>query len=420
MIYITIALVGTYVLLRDAAVTAHELALAISAAVTVVVCLIEIKRAPWRTMPAPKRPMQDIASHAFTTWLGMMACVAVLLFGWWLLSEYKRSYYKPFFDVLPSLLPFVPVVIAAAIFIAEWRMGAAPSGARELGLFLQGKRNIDGKAIRDEFLALAIKGFFLPINFSELMRALEQIRGNEMLVFGDDFLRGHAVVLIMLYALILAAIIPGYFFSSRLFGNEIKKVDHTWFGWVITLCCYSPLVVAVFNRWFNYRPAVANPEWAKPWTNFFAGHEWLLLTVAGLIILLEIWHYWGEAHFGLRSSNLTNRGVITDGPYRACKHPVYVAKCIGWALIWLPFFAGTTPLESLRLTLLFFCICGVYVLRGYVEERLLSSDPDYVSYALYIDKKGMFAWVGRLCPPLSFRYRYERWQDARAKGRLDF
>jgi hypothetical protein len=112
----------------------------------------------------------------------------------------------------------------------------------------------------------------------------------------------------------------------------------------------------------------------------------------------------------LRSSNLTNRGIITNGVYRFCKHPVYLAKCIAWFVIWLPPLMGDTILGGARLTLLWGCVCGIYLLRGRVEERLLSDDPDYVAYALWIDRHGLFAWAGRAVPGLSFRWRLERWQ----------
>jgi protein-S-isoprenylcysteine O-methyltransferase Ste14 len=305
----------------------------------------------------------------------------------------------------------------ACLLYSEWRLGPAEGGFRELGRLLLGDRSgIRWNAIRDESLALAVKGFFLPINFCELADALRRIRCRESAVLDLPWPEGHALALTMIYALIIAAVTPGYLFHARLFRTEVRKVDATWFGWTVTLCCYAPFVTPVFHRWFDYRVA-CDPGWRKPWIALTGHLPWLAGAAGALIILSELLHYWGECQFGIRSSNLTHRGIITDGPYRWCKHPVYVTKCVGWALIWLPFLAGGAPQESLRLTLLFSAVCGIYLLRGVAEERLLSADPDYVAYALWIDRHGLFARIGRLIPPLSFRWRLARWEGDRSPPR---
>ena len=111
---------------------------------------------------------------------------------------------------------------------------------------------------------------------------------------------------------------------------------------------------------------------------------------------------------------LESMSLITAGLYRLTKHPVYVSKLAGWLLIWIPFLAGGSILEDVRLTMLWGLVCVLYALRAVAEEKLLSNDPDYVTYALHMDSRGMFAWVGRLVPIMSFKYRLERWKKERA------
>ena len=77
--------------------------------------------------------------------------------------------------------------------------------------------------------------------------------------------------------------------------------------------------------------------------------------------------------FGFKFSNLTNRGVISRGPYRFIRHPAYVTKCTAW---WLEHLPTMTITKAFFLTLL----CCVYALRAWTEERHLSMDPEYRAY----------------------------------------
>ena len=51
---------------------------------------------------------------------------------------------------------------------------------------------------------------------------------------------------------------------------------------------------------------------------------------AALVVLAGI-YAWATVAFGPRFSNLTNRGILTHGPYRFTRHPAYLAKnCLWW------------------------------------------------------------------------------------------
>jgi hypothetical protein len=91
-----------------------------------------------------------------------------------------------------------------------------------------------------------------------------------------------------------------------------------------------------------------------------------------------------------------------------------VIKNIAWFIIWVPFLQGDSVAESVRITLAFMGWCGLFTMRAYVEEKMLSSDPDYVAYGLWIDQHGLFRWVGRLCPWMSYAYRLRLWQQNEA------
>ncbi len=147
----------------------------------------------------------------------------------------------------------------------------------------------------------------------------------------------------------------------------------------------------------------------KPWIFLFKDMEPMLYIIGIGIILSEVVHLWGEAIIGIRSSNLTHRGIITNGCFRLTRHPVYLSKCVGWFLIACPFMMSPTTLECLRACGLFGIVCLIYYLRSITEERMLSVDPDYVTYALWMDKHGFWPKLNRWVPVLSFAWRHEHW-----------
>jgi protein-S-isoprenylcysteine O-methyltransferase Ste14 len=78
--------------------------------------------------------------------------------------------------------------------------------------------------------------------------------------------------------------------------------------------------------------------------------------------------------FGLRFSNLTNRGIIARGPYAWIRHPAYVSKNIAW---WAE---NARSFSSLWQIIFLAAWNYIYYLRAVTEERHLLRDPDYRAY----------------------------------------
>jgi protein-S-isoprenylcysteine O-methyltransferase Ste14 len=297
------------------------------------------------------------------------------------------------------------------ILAADRLYGPSQKGGYQLGLLLVGRMHeVDWHLLRDDLLSWAIRGFFLPINFCELVWTIAAIRGHELSFLSGPWVTSEYYLLLMIYALIIAAVAPGYLFGARLIRTETKAISSSWFAWTVTLACYSPFETAFFINWFDYNPSTPDPFWLQPWVAHLESVPLLLALVGVVILVFSLIHLWAEAQFGIRSSNLSNRGIITTGAYRFCKHPVYASKCVVWLLIWMPFLSGVNILDDLRLTVLWACVCGIYMLRSLAEEKLLANDPAYVAYALWIDEHGMFKTLGKICPPLSFSWRLAYWQ----------
>lgn len=98
-----------------------------------------------------------------------------------------------------------------------------------------------------------------------------------------------------------------------------------------------------------------------------------------LAVMLMIW---ARLTFGLRSfhagANPTPGGLVTDGPYRYLRHPIYSAVLL---FIWTGVLTHGTPPTMVALAL----AVGATVMtaiRIHAEERLvLASMPEYAAYA---------------------------------------
>jgi protein-S-isoprenylcysteine O-methyltransferase Ste14 len=153
----------------------------------------------------------------------------------------------------------------------------------------------------------------------------------------------------------------GYSLESRWLGNKTRSVEPTAFGWLVCLACYPP-----FNNVLGtYLPLGSDGQ-------HITSETWLL-TLRAITVFLFMIYASATVAFGFKFSNLTNRGIVSRGPYRFVRHPAYLCKCTAWWLEHLPTISLT---KAFFLTLL----CGVYALRAWTEERHLSKDPDYRAY----------------------------------------
>ncbi|OGJ60354.1 hypothetical protein A3A67_05330 [Candidatus Peribacteria bacterium RIFCSPLOWO2_01_FULL_51_18] len=159
----------------------------------------------------------------------------------------------------------------------------------------------------------------------------------------------------------------GYAIEYPGFRNEIRSVEPTFFGWFIALLCYPP-----FNGMIgNYAVWSADSNASLP--SLSATYA---LQIAGLVFM--ILYLWPTFSLGTKASNLTNRGIVTSGPYSVIRHPAYTGKLLGWWVTSIPFL-----LRPGNFLLGFLSLClwtTIYFFRALTEERHLIADPDYQEY----------------------------------------
>lgn len=315
--------------------------------------------------------------------LGLWAIFALILATYQNLPVYGLDLYEPVRQVAPLVVlwsallsvPYVALVDGVQCDPEDvlWRFG---------GVLLR-RPDIAYTGIGNWLLGWLIKAFFLPLMFSFLSGYIA-----DLWAFTLDGERLSQKIYVLLYQSLYFVDVTigalGYCMTFRLLGTHIRSSEPTLVGWVVALVCYPPFWFGVSDAYFAY-----DPDWQ--WGAWLWDSP-VLYTIWGCLILLAVGVYvWATVAFGLRFSNLTNRGIITNGPYRYTKHPAYIAKNLSWWLIAIPF----VPEDGTIGTAVICCVMllgvnALYFLRAKTEERHLMADPDYRAYAEWIARHGIF------------------------------
>jgi protein-S-isoprenylcysteine O-methyltransferase Ste14 len=224
------------------------------------------------------------------------------------------------------------------------------------------------------FRAVAVKAFYLPLMVALLpMQAHDLTRNFEAyLSFGRFFPYGYSAIYHGLFVVDILVFAIGYGIEHPWLRNEIRSVEPTLLGWVAALLCYPPLVWLTANAlgWFSFEI----PQFPSRTVQIGAA----------VAMLLGVGVYaWASLALGMRASNLTNRGIVTTGPYRWVRHPAYAGKNISWWIGATPLllaFPRTDPWRLAPVIVGTAAWTGIYVLRAFTEERHLGIDPDYQAY----------------------------------------
>lgn len=219
-------------------------------------------------------------------------------------------------------------------------------------------------------LYFAVKFFFLPLMalfiFSNLGALVHDVQTFPITLAGRY---AHQSLYILPVDMILfvdvSFFLIGYLFEFK-GKSEIRSVEPTAFGWFVTLLCYPPFngVVA------NYLP------FTIPNVSFFFGSQLATDVFLALAAILYLIYGLATVALNLKSSNLTNRGIVSWGPYSVIRHPAYTCKNLAWVTLSIPALAtgniGAFITVAVWVT--------IYGLRALTEERHLLQDPDYVDY----------------------------------------
>ena len=246
------------------------------------------------------------------------------------------------------------------------------------------------EAEKTAILAIIVKLFFIPLMLVWLTNHIANMINNltksyhDINLFSSDFLQFFnthffwtAFSLILFIDVLFFTL--GYLIESPYFKNTIKSVEPTIIWWAVVVFCYPPFnnITSNYISWYsNDFPSFENPS------IHIALNICILILMA--IYASASWSLW------LKASNLTNRWIITTGPYKYIRHPAYICKNIAWIIGGIPmiYLASQSPeLSVFSVIIWLWAWSFIYYLRAMTEEGHLSADPDYVEYKKQVPYK---------------------------------
>jgi hypothetical protein len=384
-----IAALGSAFLLRDWPQTGTVKTLAVLFATAAV--MIAVDRFVYRVQQNPSREMDREARRGFDVLriiqklVGFWATIGIIAALYALIPEYQNTFYTPFKEAALLLLPALLVASPFYIATVDRRQNEPIDAYAQLAMLLGGNRPADWSPLQTHARGWLVKAFFIPLMFvfvhNDLAALWSGQYGTEL-----DFRRIYERLydLFFLVDVLLATVT--YTLTLRILDNHVRSVEPTIGGWIICLICYRPLVDV-------QAPYIQYELDKLYWGDVFAPYPLLYVLWGSAILFMVLVYVWSTAAFGLRFSNLTHRGIITNGPYRWVKHPAYLAKNLSWWMISVPFIAGAGWTVALQSCLMLGAANLIYYLRAKSEERHLAADPVYRAYQDYIATHGLF---GRL------------------------
>jgi isoprenylcysteine carboxyl methyltransferase (ICMT) family protein YpbQ len=334
-----------------------------------------------------------------TKLLGLALTLSLIALAYWAFPEYNqpKSFYDPFYALLFRFWRPLVVFAIAYVTIVDGLMREPRDVYWQLGRVVMGRFS-DAKRdeIADHFRGWLVKAFFLPLM---LVWMHDQVRDLVSFDFGGagwQNLRLYDFLYTLVFGIDLLFTTCGYALSFRVIDAHLRWAEPTMLGWAVALFCYQPFFSLFERQYVQYQTGLVYGTWLAHVPTL----RWMW--AATILVLLAIYSL-ATVTFGVRFSNLTHRGILTNGPYRYTKHPAYISKNLSWWLISVPFVPTGSIWEAVRHSLLLGCVNFIYFMRARTEERHLSNDPAYVKYALWMNDHGMLAFLGRLIPALRYK-----------------
>lgn len=335
----------------------------------------------------PPRPLAQTWDISLTKIAGLWVIWAVIAAVYCIARWYWSGPYLFAMQVLGlAAIPLMTLSVPYVIWI-DRRLKEPRDGAWHFGQLIVGKIHLVDRELLYDFLrSWAVKGFYLAF-------MLSIVPGNWWLmmsaapadVFASPVSFSHWLIAGMFMIDVSFATV-GYVLTLKPLDSHIRSANPYMAGWVAALICYPPFILMNTGGPLDYRVGTMGENswvhWLDGWTVASGVMGFILVILTGI-------YAWATVAFGFRFSNLTNRGILTNGPYAWTKHPAYVSKNIFWWLAILPFFVTTGSFtDMVRNTAVMALVSGVYYWRARTEEKHLMADPAYRDYAAWMDRHG--------------------------------
>jgi protein-S-isoprenylcysteine O-methyltransferase Ste14 len=336
------------------------------------------------------RQFEPNVGRVGTKLLGLVVTLAPIAVAYWQFPEYMGSFYDPLYNLLRRFWPSLVVGSMAYIWILDGLMREPRDAYWQLGRLLQGhSEDLHGKEIANHYRGWLVKAYFLPLMLVWLHGEAKTLVHFDFATVAWDNLKLYDFLYSLIFGIDLLFATAGYMMSFRVIDGHIRTAEPTMFGWAVALFCYQPFYSLMERQYVRYDQGFGFGAWLAPYLTL----RWVW--AGGVIVLIGI-YVLATIAFGVRFSNLTHRGILTNGPYRFTKHPAYVSKNLSWWMVSVPFLLHKGVIESIHGCIGLLCVNTIYFLRAKTEERHLSRDPVYVEYALWMNDRGVLRFLNRI------------------------
>ena len=335
-----------------------------------------------------KRPIAQVLPVSTIKIAGLWATWAILAALYGLCRWYWDGNYLFAMELLAAaLIPMLVLSVPYVIWL-DRHMIEPKDATWHFGAMMVSREAYEIEPIKKHWRAWIIKGFFGAFMISILPPGFAQV------VEGDPTaLLGNPVAFVMLLITLLFVIdvqigTVGYLFTLRPLDAHIRSGNPFLAGWLAALICYPPFVWGIIG---NNSQIISYERNVAGWGHWLAGNEALLWGWGAWLLLLTGIYAWATVAFGIRFSNLTYRGVLTNGPYRYTRHPAYLSKNLFWWCSVLPFLVTSgSAMDAVRNSAFLLVVNAIYYWRARTEEaHLLAEDPKYREYYDWMEENGL-------------------------------
>ncbi len=333
-----------------------------------------------------KRAIPDIMAVSIVKLAGLWVTWVIIAGLYCLCRWYWDGQYLFSMDVLrvaaiPLFVLSVPYVLWLDRYMIEPR-----DHAWHFGAMLLGREAYDTEEVKKHWRAWIIKAFFGAFMISILPPGFQQVVEADLAVVFSDPVQFGLLVTTLLFVVDVQIGTVGYLVTMRPLDAHIRSGNPFLGGWLAALICYPPFVWGVIGNGqvMSYEHNIAG------WDVWYSGNNALLWAWAFWLVFLTAIYAWATVAFGIRFSNLTYRGVLTNGPYRYTRHPAYLSKNLFWWCSVMPFLVTNGSVtDAIRNTFFLLCVNAIYYWRAKTEEaHLLSEDPKYREYYDWMERNG--------------------------------
>lgn len=335
------------------------------------------------------RPLRAILDLSATKLAGLWATWALIGFIYCVARYYWRGQYLFSMEVMgTAIIPLVLLSIPYVLWLDRVMINPRDH-AWHFGAMLIGRDAYDPHEVKAHLRSWAVKGFFIAFMISILPAGWAGIVNVDPAQALGDPVQLSNLLIQLLFVIDVQIAMVGYLLTLRPLDAHIRSANPLLAGWLAALMCYPPFLLMNAGDPLDYHQNTAD------WAYWLQGHTGILWIWGALLVFLTGVYAWATVAFGLRFSNLTYRGILTNGPYRFTRHPAYISKNAFWWLSTMPFLATSGSVtDAVRNTVILALVSAIYYWRARTEEaHLLAEDPKYRDYHAWMQENGLITSV---------------------------